>query len=130
MWFKRTDKLFAKAASDPEQCDRLIKHYRRVRVGMFAVFLLTAGGLIAFAAWFFVQAFRFLEAMGGSRAGYTTPPFLGFILQSRGEMWLVLIPVAVFGITSLYFSIGADAMAKTLLMFRTLQKGESADAGD
>src|SRR4051812_37615975 len=102
MWFKRTDKLFATAASDPEQCEKLIKHYRRVRVGLFALFILTCGGLIAFATWFFIEAFCFLEAMGGNRAGYTMPPSLDFILHSHRQMWEVPILIAVIGITSLY----------------------------
>lgn len=123
MFFQRTDRMFERAAHDPEECERLLKLYRGRRRWFFISFVVGFVGLLIYGAWLFYQFYQVIQALSGSGKGTVTMP-------DTNILKVIIFPVAAWVIASLYAAIGADSMAKVILLVRGIQQGGVGKAAD
>jgi hypothetical protein len=123
MFFQLTDRRFELAARDPEECERLLKHYRGVRKWCFVSFVVGFAGLLAYGAWLFHRFYQVMAVLSGNGKGPVTPPDINILK-------VIIFPVAAWAVACLFLAISADSMAKVILLVRSLQKGGVGKAAE
>lgn len=127
MLFQRTDKLFERAVAEPEQCERLLKHYRGVRKWASITFVLTFLVVLGYTIWFVVHVFQYLRAI---TSGHGYPASLDKTLSGFSLVKPILFQAFLWAVASLYTALGADSMTKTLLMVRALRACGAPKTGE
>ena len=59
-WHAKSDRLFEEAARSPEDCDKLLKRFKRIRTVQFITMLMFVLVVVAFGVWLAVPLQRIL----------------------------------------------------------------------